>query len=107
MKRILGTLLLITAVGLAVEDFEVSFGRGSSESFKIIENPCYVYALRFPQDPKLLPGIFNRALVSSVAQMKKDFAGKANGFYNVRFLWQIVEKELIVVQVCGDAVRRE
>jgi len=107
MKRILGTLLLTTAAGLAAEDFEVSFGEGSSEKFRIIENPCYVYVLRFPQDPKLLPGVFNRALVSSVAQMKKDFSGKANGFYNLKFAWQIVGKDLIVVQVCGDAVRRE
>ena len=103
-----GLVVLVLLIGtvLAAEKFEVSFGTGSSEKFSIVENSCYVYTLKFPKDEKLLAGLFNRALISSIVQVKKDYRKRANGFYNVRFLWQIVGKELIVVQVCGDVVKR-
>ncbi len=101
------TALLLTVTGtLMAQEFLVSFGDGGVK-YKVVDSTCYSYVLKYPEDEKRLPDMLNNTIMSSVIKAGKEYSKKANGFFNVKFFWQIVGKERIVVQVCGDIVRRE
>ena len=110
MVRLIALLLLITGSLMAQkkgDTFMVSFGTGGVK-YKLIDSTCYSYVLRYPKDEKRIPNMLNNTIISSVYQAGRDYRKKkANGFFNVKFFWQVVGKERIIVQVCGDVVRRE
>jgi len=99
--------LLLTATGtLMAQDFLVSFGDGGVK-YSVVDSTCYSYVLRYPEDERRLPNMLNNTIMSSVIKAGKEYSKKANGFFNVKFFWQVVGKERIIVQVCGDIVRRD
>ncbi len=109
MKKLTALLLLTVGTLMAQkgDTFLVSFGNGGVK-YKVIDSTCYTYVLNYPKDERRIPNMLNNTIISSVVQAGRDYRKKkANGFFNVRFFWQVVGKEKIVVQVCGDIVRRE
>jgi len=105
MKRLM--ILLPALMGMAMaQDFLVSFGDGGVK-YRIVDSTCYSYVLNYPKDEKRLPNMLNNTIMSSVIKAGREYSKKANGFFNVKFFWQVVGKERIIVQVCGDIVRRE
>jgi len=107
MGKILMLFLLTLTLTFAQknEKFLVSFGDGGAK-YKLVDSTCYSYVLNYPKDERRIPNMLNNTIVSSVYKAGKEYRKKANGFVNVRFFWQVVGKEKIIVQVCGDIVRR-
>ncbi len=106
MKKLLTATLLTMTGTLMAQDFLVSFGEGGVK-YKVIDSTCYSYVLRYPQDERRIPDMLNNTIMSSVIRARREYSKKANGFFNVKFLWQVIGKERILVQVCGDIVRRD
>lgn len=110
MRKLIALLLMISGVLMAQkkgDTFMTSFGTGGVK-YKLIDSTCYSYVLRYPKDERRIPQMLNNTIISSVYQASRDYRKKkANGFFNVRYFWQVIGKERIIVQVCGDVVRRE
>ena len=105
MKKLMILLPMLMGTATA-QDFLVSFGDGGVK-YRIVDSTCYSYVLNYPKDEKRLPDMLNNTIISSVVKAGREYSKKANGFFNVKFFWQVVGKERIIVQVCGDIVRRE
>ncbi len=91
---------------MGTDRFIVSFGDGGLKSYKIVDNTCYVYTVKYPKKDSDLPKIMNDVLVSSVINAQKQYGKKGNAFINIRVSWQLVGDKRLVYQVCGDIARR-
>jgi hypothetical protein len=114
MKRrliILAALLLIFAAfppeaPAGENDFVVSFGTGGMATYKVVDNTCFVYTLSYPKDEKQISELMNNVLTDSIGKARKQFSKQNDGLVNVKLAWQILGKEKIVYQVCGDVVKK-
>lgn len=111
MRNLVVSLLLglftLASISEAEEGFVVSFGNGGFKSYELIDSTCYVYTVKYPKDEKRLPKIMNDLIVSSAINAQRQYMKKGNALINMKISWQIVGKELIIYQVCGDVVRRK
>ncbi len=107
MKLVALLLLLLVEIGIGAEKFIVSFGNAGLKSYEIVDNTCYVYTVKYPKKDSDLPKIMNDVLVSSVINAQKQYGKKGSAFINIRLSWQLVGKERLIYQVCGDIVRRK
>ncbi|WP_457642473.1 hypothetical protein [Persephonella sp.] len=104
-------IIMILTVGITLtvygKDFIISFGEGGFKSYKIIDNTCYGYVMGYPKTDKTLPNIMNEAIMRSLKQAKNSYEKKAEGFINIKVMWQFIDKKMIIYQLCGDIVRRK
>jgi hypothetical protein len=107
----LAALLLVLAAFPAgapagENDFIVSFGTGGITTYKVVDNTCFVYTLGYPKEEKEVSQLMNNVLTDSIGKARKQFAKQNDGLVNVKVAWQILGKEKIVYQVCGDVVKK-
>ena len=108
VKRLLAATMAIGMVtAMAKPKFLVSFGDGGLKKYEIVDNTCYVYTIKYPKKDTDLPKVMNDVLVSSVINAQRQYGKKGDGFINIRVSWQVVGKERLIYQVCGDIVRRK
>jgi len=50
--------------------------------------------------------LMNNVLTDSIGKARKQFSKQNDGLVNVKLAWQILGKEKIVYQVCGDVVKK-
>lgn len=96
-------LVLSAANAKSKNSFVISFGKGGMNSYKIVDNSCYVYTLS-PKSLKDTPKTLNSALTASLVNVKKQYAKKADGFINIK-VHLTPYKNAIIYQVCGDVVK--
>ncbi len=99
--------ILLVGVAMAEEKFILSFGDGGFKSYEVVDNTCYVYTLRYPKNEADLPKLMNNVLVSSVINARRQYGKKGDAFINIKVSWQLIGKERLIYQVCGDIVRRK
>ncbi len=107
----LAALLVICAlfppgVPAADKDFVVSFGTGGMATYKVVDNTCFVYTLGYPKEEKQVSQLMNNVLTDSIGKARKQFSKQNDGLVNVKVAWQVLGKEKIVYQVCGDVVKK-
>lgn len=109
MKRtVIAVMLTGVLAGFSFgKEFTVSFGNGGFERYKVVDNTCFSYIMGYPKTDKTVPNIMNEAVLRSIAQAKKKFGNKYDGFINVRVHMQFVDKKMIIYQICGDLIRRK
>ncbi len=107
----LAALLLIFAAApcaapAADNDFVVSFGTGGIATYKVVDNTCFVYTLGYPKEEKDVSQLMNNVLTDSIVKARKQFAKQNDGLVNVKVAWQVLGKEKILYQVCGDVIKK-
>ncbi len=108
LKKILATAMAMGMVTvMAKPKFLVSFGDGGLKRYEIVDNTCYVYTIKYPKKDTDLPKVMNDVLVSSVINAQRQYGKKGDGFINIKVSWQVVGKDRLIYQVCGDIVRRK
>jgi len=108
IKRMLALALAMGAMTvMGKTKFLVSFGDGGLKKYEVVDNTCYVYTIKYPKKDTDLPKIMNDVLVSSVINAQRQYGKKGDAFINIRVSWQVVGKERLIYQVCGDIVRRK
>ncbi|WP_457622520.1 hypothetical protein [Persephonella sp.] len=93
--------------GTAKEKFIISFGDGGFKKYEIVDNTCFGYVMGYPKTDKTVPNILNEALMRSLKQVKETYEEKADGYINIKVIWQFIGTKRIIYQVCGDIVRRK
>ena len=104
------SLILVLGIGtdsFAKEKFIISFGDGGFGKYEIVDNTCFGYVMGYPKTDKTLPNILNEALMRSLKQAKDAYEKKADGYINIKVMWQFIGTKRIIYQVCGDIVRRK
>ena len=48
----------------------------------------------------------NNVLTDSIGKARKQFAKQNDGLVNVKVAWQVLGKEKILYQVCGDVIKK-
>ena len=107
MYALLILTLALAGTVLGANKFIVSFGDGGLKTYRIVDNTCYVYTVKYPKKDSDLPKIMNDVLVSSVINAQKQYGRKGSAFINVRVSWQLVGEKRLIYQVCGDIARRD
>ncbi len=108
----INTVILILVLGISIKTFAekrfiISFGDGGFVKYEIVDNTCFGYVMGYPKTDKTIPNILNEALMRSLKQAKDTYEKKADGYINIKVMWQFIGTKRIIYQVCGDIVRRK